>query len=52
MLLQQPVRGYGEGYGNSYGDGHGHGRGGASEMAVPDEGEELDRAFGMLEMGK
>lgn len=52
MLLQQPVRGYGEGYGNGYGDGHGHGRGGASEMAVPDEGAELDRAFGMLEMGK
>ncbi|KAK4197708.1 hypothetical protein QBC40DRAFT_285074 [Triangularia verruculosa] len=30
---------------------HGHGPGGASEMAVPDEGEELDRAFGRLEMG-
>ena len=26
----------------------GHGRGGASEMAVPDEGVELDRAFGAL----
>ncbi|KAH6641256.1 hypothetical protein F5144DRAFT_527566 [Chaetomium tenue] len=52
MLLQQPVRRYGEGYGSGYGDGHGHGRGGASEMAVPDEGEELDRAFGMLQMGK
>ncbi|KAK4175160.1 hypothetical protein QBC36DRAFT_312275 [Triangularia setosa] len=29
----------------------GHGPGGVSEMAVPDEGEELDRAFGRLEMG-
>ncbi|KAK4645989.1 hypothetical protein QC761_206400 [Podospora bellae-mahoneyi] len=29
----------------------GHGPGGASEMAVPDEGEELDRAFGKLGMG-
>ncbi|KAK0739316.1 hypothetical protein B0T21DRAFT_362360 [Apiosordaria backusii] len=29
----------------------GHGPGGASEMAVPDEGAELDRAFGRLEMG-
>ncbi|KAK3297339.1 uncharacterized protein B0H64DRAFT_122867 [Chaetomium fimeti] len=64
MLLQQPVRGVGEAYGagngsgvngppgSGYGDGHGHGRGGASEMAVPDEGEELDRAFGKLEMGQ
>ncbi|KAB5575550.1 hypothetical protein GE09DRAFT_1092461 [Coniochaeta sp. 2T2.1] len=30
----------------------GHGRGGASEMAVPDEGEQLDRAFGGLGLGK
>jgi len=30
----------------------GHGRGGASEMAVPDEGEQLDRAFGGLALGK
>lgn len=30
----------------------GHGRGGASEMAVPDEGEQLDRAFGGLVLGK
>ncbi|KAK4191249.1 hypothetical protein QBC35DRAFT_487755 [Podospora australis] len=29
----------------------GHGPGGASEMAVPDEGEELDRAFGVMELG-
>ncbi|KAK4040006.1 hypothetical protein C8A01DRAFT_35972 [Parachaetomium inaequale] len=36
MLLQQPVRGF---------------EGGASEMAVPDEGEELDRAFGTLKFG-
>jgi hypothetical protein len=30
----------------------GHGRGGASEMAVPDEGEQLDRAFGALGLGR
>lgn len=30
----------------------GHGRGGASEMAVPDEGEQIDRAFGGLALGK
>ncbi|KAK0720089.1 hypothetical protein B0H67DRAFT_599668 [Lasiosphaeris hirsuta] len=30
----------------------GHGPGGASEMAVPDEGEELDRAFGVLALGQ
>jgi hypothetical protein len=30
----------------------GLGRGGASEMAVPNEGEELDRAFGGLGLGK
>lgn len=30
----------------------GHGRGGASEMAVPDEGEQLDRAFGSLGLGR
>jgi hypothetical protein len=30
----------------------GHGRGGASEMAVPDQGEELDRAFGGLGLDK
>ncbi|KAK3997526.1 hypothetical protein QBC44DRAFT_354553 [Cladorrhinum sp. PSN332] len=33
------------------GPGVGHGPGGASEMAVPDEGAELDRAFGVLEIG-
>ncbi|KAK3945760.1 hypothetical protein QBC46DRAFT_276465 [Diplogelasinospora grovesii] len=32
--------------------GSGHGPGGASEMAVPDEGEELDRAFGAMSMRK
>jgi hypothetical protein len=59
MLLQQPLQGYGGGgggggirYGEGYGDGYGHGPGGASEMAVPDEGEELDRAFGSLQMGR
>jgi hypothetical protein len=51
MLLQQPVQGHGvDGVG--YGNGYGHGPGGASEMAVPDEGEELDRAFGGLQVGK
>lgn len=30
----------------------GHGPGGASEMAVPDEGNELDRAFGGLGLGQ
>lgn len=39
--------------GDMEGNGHGgHGRGGASEMAVPDEGEELDRAFGGMGFGK
>lgn len=38
------------GYGyNGY---EGHGPGGVSEMAVPDEGEELDRAFGGLALGQ
>ncbi|KAK4230407.1 hypothetical protein QBC38DRAFT_469459 [Podospora fimiseda] len=32
------------------GPGVGHGPGGASEMAVPDEGAELDRAFGVLQI--
>jgi hypothetical protein len=32
--------------------GPGHGPGGASEMAVPDEGAELDRAFGGLGLGQ
>lgn len=32
--------------------GSGHGPGGESEMAVPDEGEQLDRAFGGLALGK
>lgn len=35
----------------AYGQPDGHGPGGASEMAVPDEGAELDRAFGVLEIG-
>lgn len=59
MLLQQPVRGYeaaggGRGYGDGYGNGtgYGHGAGGVSEMAVPDEGEQLDRVFGSLQLGK
>ncbi|KAL2131046.1 hypothetical protein VTI74DRAFT_5609 [Chaetomium olivicolor] len=34
------------------GDGFGHGRGGASEMAVPDEGAELDRAFGAMNVSR
>ncbi|EGO61337.1 hypothetical protein NEUTE1DRAFT_77282 [Neurospora tetrasperma FGSC 2508] len=29
-----------------------HGNGGPSEMAVPDQGEELDRAFGVVGMGQ
>ncbi|KAK3328286.1 hypothetical protein B0T19DRAFT_442197 [Cercophora scortea] len=37
-------------YAGSFGR-DGHGPGGASEMAVPDEGEELDRAFGVLGLG-
>ncbi|KAK3685131.1 hypothetical protein B0T22DRAFT_428607 [Podospora appendiculata] len=37
-------------YAGSFGR-EGHGPGGASEMAVPDEGEELDRAFGVLGLG-
>lgn len=55
MLLQQPVSGLGGAgmsYGERHGNGYGHGPGGASEMAVPDEGEQLDRAFGSLQMGK
>ncbi|KAK4152476.1 hypothetical protein C8A00DRAFT_34832 [Chaetomidium leptoderma] len=56
LLLQQPLQGFGGsggmGYGEGYGNGYGHGPGGASEMAVPDEGEELDRAFGSLQMGR
>ncbi|KAK1766232.1 hypothetical protein QBC33DRAFT_516133 [Phialemonium atrogriseum] len=32
--------------------GSGHGPGGESEMAVPDEGEQLDRVFGGLALGK
>lgn len=39
------------GFGAETGQG-GHGRGGASEMAVPDEGEQLDRAFGGMGLGK
>ncbi|KAK0635829.1 hypothetical protein B0T17DRAFT_517380 [Bombardia bombarda] len=39
--------GSGSGFGRD-----GHGPGGASEMAVPDEGEELDRAFGTLGLGR
>ncbi|KAK4166751.1 hypothetical protein QBC43DRAFT_313249 [Cladorrhinum sp. PSN259] len=46
---QQPGGGNGAGPG-VYGR-DGHGPGGASEMAVPDEGAELDRAFGVLEIG-
>ncbi|EAA31397.1 hypothetical protein GE21DRAFT_7162 [Neurospora crassa] len=34
------------------GFGLGHGNGGPSEMAVPDQGEELDRAFGVVGMGQ
>ncbi|KAK3370354.1 hypothetical protein B0H63DRAFT_486857 [Podospora didyma] len=44
---------YGQSYaarGPSFGQ-DGHGPGGASEMAVPDEGEELDRAFSVLGLG-
>lgn len=59
MLLQQPVPGFGgtgmgngERHGHGHGHGYGHGPGGASEMAVPDEGEQLDRAFGSLQMGR
>ncbi|KAK4142483.1 uncharacterized protein C8A04DRAFT_29932 [Dichotomopilus funicola] len=48
MLLQQPVAGF---PGSGIGQG-GHGPGGVSEMAVPDEGEELDRAFGSLRVDK
>ncbi|KAK4138350.1 hypothetical protein BT67DRAFT_459307 [Trichocladium antarcticum] len=48
--------GYGLGYGYGFGgrDGYaqnGHGPGGASEMAVPDEGGALDRAFGSIQLG-
>ncbi|KAL2197738.1 hypothetical protein P885DRAFT_68846 [Corynascus similis CBS 632.67] len=52
LLLQQPVEGLGGRYGNGSENGYrnGHGPGGASEMAVPDEGEQLDRAFGTLEL--
>ncbi|KAK4099554.1 hypothetical protein N658DRAFT_517267 [Parathielavia hyrcaniae] len=56
-VLEQPVAGFGGeevgsggGYGNGYS--HGHGYGGASEMAVPDEGEQLDRVFGGLQLGR
>lgn len=56
MLLQQPLHGVlvggGMGQGEGYQNGFGHGPGGESEMAVPDEGEELDRAFGTLELQK
>ncbi|KAK3326613.1 hypothetical protein B0H66DRAFT_551370 [Apodospora peruviana] len=49
--------GYGGYHGHHHGQGdnghHGHGHpGGVSEMAVPDEGEELDRAFGGLGLGQ
>ncbi|KAM7186964.1 hypothetical protein V8F33_011510 [Rhypophila sp. PSN 637] len=40
----------GGGYGHHYHDGPGSGM--VSEMAVPDEGEQLDRAFGALELGQ
>ena len=56
MLLQQPLHGVlvggGMGQGEGYQNGFGHGPGGESEMAVPDEGEELDRAFGTLGLQK
>lgn len=37
---------------NGEGSGHGSGTGGPSEMAVPDEGAELDRAFGVMSLGQ
>ncbi|KAK3350777.1 hypothetical protein B0H65DRAFT_487387 [Neurospora tetraspora] len=47
--LTQRFGGHGFGLGPAgYG---GQGNGGPSEMAVPDQGEELDRAFGMVGMG-
>ena len=53
---QQPLHGVlvggGMGQGEGYQNGFGHGPGGESEMAVPDEGEELDRAFGTLGLQK
>jgi hypothetical protein len=43
-------------FGNGHGSGgisyqDGHGPGGASEMAVPDEGVQLDKAFGNITLG-
>ncbi|KXX76554.1 hypothetical protein MMYC01_206275 [Madurella mycetomatis] len=46
--MQQRGFGAEDAGGTSGGGGHGHGPGGASEMAVPDEGRELDRFFGGL----
>ncbi|AEO56550.1 hypothetical protein MYCTH_2314688 [Thermothelomyces thermophilus ATCC 42464] len=54
MLLQQPVKGfageYGSGGGNGVGNGGEQESAGPCEMAVPDEGEQLDRAFGTLKL--
>ncbi|KAK3900612.1 hypothetical protein C8A05DRAFT_45588 [Staphylotrichum tortipilum] len=58
MMVQQPVEGFGTGAfggafgGDRYGTQYQGGPGGASEMAVPDEGEEMHRAFRSLQLGK
>ncbi|KAK3308505.1 uncharacterized protein B0T15DRAFT_524576 [Chaetomium strumarium] len=46
-LLQQPVQLNFHGFGDESGDSYVEG---PSEMAVPDEGQELDRAFGVMQL--